>query len=110
MINWILASIFSFVVIFAFYKITLYFMKKRTPTYKVKDNTYNNYFVVFETAVIPDIRQNKVIMSNIMIKYTIKNGFVVSSKISGENLKTLLMQQYQLTPKQVQVTQGNLFI
>lgn len=93
-----------------FVKVTLYFMKKRTPTYKVDRQGYNNYFISFRNIDKPDIRQNDTIMANVIAKHKTKDCFVVSSKISNSALKELLMAEYQLSPKQVQVTQGNLFV
>ncbi|MGT2802048.1 hypothetical protein [Streptococcus henryi] len=110
MLNWILAALFSVTVMYALLKVTLYFAKKKTPSYKINKKDHNNYFIGFSDVEVPDIRQNEILMNNVMVKYNTKNGFAVSSKINDDKLKELLMNQYHLTPKQVQVTQGNLFI
>lgn len=110
MLNWILAALFSVIVMYALLKVTLYFAKKKTPSYKINKKDHNNYFIGFSDVEVPDIRQNEILMNNVMVKYNTKNGFAVSSKINDAKLKELLMNQYHLTPKQVQVTQGNLFI
>lgn len=90
-----------------FFKIIFNFNKKKYA-YLIKGTSQSNYFIQFSGVEVPDLKANSRLADVIFIKYTIKNGYCVSSKINDSNLKELIMKEYDLKSSHVTVTIGHL--
>ncbi|WP_162011748.1 hypothetical protein [Streptococcus sp. S784/96/1] len=79
--------------------------KQLTPSVVTKDGkTMNNYFIGFSDTSIPDIRQNNKIMSVLSVKYNTLDGYAVASTINDVKLREMILEEYDLKPKNVRVT------